>query len=160
MMRLKQSLILPLLLLATRASAVDLIEVYREAAATNPQVAASLANLEAVREQRPQAMAGLLPTLGARGTYTPNRYKSLSPKQPAETSNDKLASLNLTQPLFRYDRWIQLQQSDSEIARAEADYLAAEQSLMVTVAERYFKVLEAQSNLEFAPGTRSQFCTA
>jgi len=155
MMRLKQSLILPLLLFAARAPAVDLIEVYREAAATNPQVAASLANLEAVREQRPQAMAGLLPTLGARGSYTPNRYKSLSPKQPAETSNDKLASLNLSQPLFRYDRWIQLRQSDSEIARAEADYLAAEQSLMVTVAERYFKVLEAQSNLEFAEAEKA-----
>ena len=155
MMRLKQSLLLPLLLFATRASAVDLIEVYREAAATNPQVAASLANLEAVREQRPQAMAGLLPTLGARGSYTPNRYKSLDPKQPAETSNDKLASLNLSQPLFRYDRWIQLRQSDSEIARAEADYLAAEQDLMVTVAERYFKVLEAQSNLEFAEAEKA-----
>jgi len=155
MMRFRHLLLVSLGLFATRAPAVDLIEAYREAASTNPQVAASRANLEAVREQRPQAMAGLLPSLDARGAYTPNRYKSLDPKRPAETSNDKLASLNLTQPLFRYDRWIQLRQSDSEIARAEADYLAAEQDLMVTVAERYFKVLEAQSNLEFAEAEKA-----
>jgi outer membrane protein len=154
-MRLKPSLLVSLVLVAAEARGVDLLDVYQEAAATNPQLAASLANLEAVREQRPQAKAGLLPTLNGSASYTPNRYKSLNPSLPTETSNDKLASLNLTQPLFRYDRWIQLRQSDSEIARAEADYLAAEQDLMVTVAERYFKVLEAQSNLEFAEAEKA-----
>jgi outer membrane protein len=154
-MRFKHFLLVLWLLFAGQASGVDLLDIYQEAASTNPQLAASLANLEAVREQRPQAKAGLLPNLGARGSYTPNRYKSLNPSRPAEISNDKLASIELTQPLFRYDRWIQLRQADSEIARAEADYLAAEQDLMVTVAERYFKVLEAQSNLVFAESEKA-----
>jgi len=148
-------LVLPLLLVAGESHSTDLLDVYREAAATNPGLAASLASLEAVQEQRPQARAGLLPTLGASASYTPNRYKSLNPDRPTETSNDKLASLSLSQPLFRYDRWVQLKQADSEIARAEATYLAAEQELMVTVAERYFKVLEAQSNLEFAEAEKA-----
>ena len=47
-------------------------------------------------------------------------------------------------------RWIRLSQSDSEIARAEAEYILAQQDLMVLVAERYFGVLDAQDNLEFA----------
>ena len=54
-----------------------------------------------------------------------------------------------------YDRWIQLEQSDSEIARAEAEYAAARQELMVQVAERYFNVLDAQDNLEFAEAEKS-----
>lgn len=154
-MRFKPSLLVSLLLFTGQAPAVDLLDVYQEAASTNPQLAASLANLEAVREQRPQAKAGLLPTLNGNASYAAQRYKNLGPSLPTELSNNKLASLNLSQPLFRYDRWIQLQQSDSEIARAEADYLAAGQNLMVTVAERYFKVLEAQSNLEFAEAEKA-----
>jgi outer membrane protein len=154
-MRFNLSLFVFLLLVATRAPAVDLLDAYQEAAGSNPQLAAARANLDAVREQRPQARAGLLPTLGINASYTPNRYKSRNPSRPVEVSTDKLASLTLSQPLFRYDRWIQLRQADSEIARAEADYLAAEQSLMVTVSERYFKVLEAQSNLVFAESEKA-----
>lgn len=154
-MRFKPSLFVFLLLVTTRTPAVDLLDAYQEAAGTNPQLAAALANLEAVRELRPQARAGLLPTLDAGASYTPNRYKNRNPSLPVEITTDKLASLTLSQPLFRYDRWIQLKQADSEIARAEADYLAAEQDLMVTVSERYFRVLEAQSNLVFAESEKA-----
>lgn len=154
-MHIKSSVLLCLFLFAARATAADLMEIYQEATRTNPQLAAALASLEAVREQRPQARAGLLPTLGANGTYTPTRYKSKNPERPVDTSTNKLASLDLTQPLFRYDRWIQLKQADSQIAAAEADYLAASQDLMVEVANRYFAVLGAQSNLEFAKAEKS-----
>ena len=138
------------LVLCGSANGADLMEVYTEAVRTNPQLAAVRANLEAVREQRPQAMAQLLPNIGAIGTIDRNRRKDTDPSAPAAYSTDKVASLNLTQPVFRYDRWIQLSQSDSEIARAEADYAAAQQDLMLLVTERYFKVLDAQDNLEFA----------
>ena len=138
------------LILCGSAHGADLIEVYREAARTNPQLAAARSNLEAVREQRPQAMAQLLPNIGASGAIDRNRRKDRDPSAPAAYSTDKVVSLNLTQPVFRYDRWIVLGQSDSEIARAEADYVAAQQELMILVTERYFTVLDAQDNLEFA----------
>jgi outer membrane protein len=155
MMQLRRTVLICLLLFAGPLPAADLLEIYQEAARTNPQLAAARANLEAVREQRPQALAGLLPTLGASGDIARRRFKNKDPSTPAEYSTDKLASLDLTQPLFRYDRWVQLKQSDSEIARAEADYMAAEQELMVQVAERYFNVLDAQDNLEFAEAEKS-----
>jgi len=154
-MRINSSVLLCLLSFAANAPAADLLEIYQEAFRTNPQLAAAQASLDAVREQRPQARAGLLPTLGASGSYTPNRYKSKDPERPVVTSTDKIASLNLSQPLFRYDRWVQLKQADSQIAAAEADYMAASQDLMVEVANRYFKVLEAQDNLEFARAEKS-----
>jgi len=138
------------LVLCGSANGADLMEVYTEAVRTNPQLAAVRANLEAVREQRPQAVAQLLPNIGAIGSIERKRFKERDPSAPADYSTDKVASLNLIQPVFRYDRWIELSQSDSEIARAEADYAAAQQDLMILVTERYFTVLDAQDNLEFA----------
>ena len=149
------SLILVFLGASGLARAADLIEVYNEAARTNPQLAAAYANLEAVREQRPQAIAGLLPNLSATGSIERRRLKNLNTSQPSDRSTDKVASLDLTQPVFRYDRWILLSQSDSEIARAEAEYAAAQQDLMVQVAERYFQVLDAEDNLEFAEAEKN-----
>ena len=72
---LLKRLILIGLLLCGPANGADLMEVYGEAVRTNPQLAAARANLEAVREQRPQAMAQLLPDIGAIGTIDRNRRK-------------------------------------------------------------------------------------
>ncbi|MDT8388263.1 MAG: TolC family outer membrane protein [Thiogranum sp.] len=152
---MKKILLAGLLLCAMQTHAADLVTVYRDAAATNPQLAAAAARLEAVREARPQARAGLLPNIDLLGTLDRTRRKSVNPSQPATYSTDKLASINLNQPLFRYDRWIQLQQADSRIATAAAEYEAARQELMLLVAERYFGILEAQANLEFAQAEKS-----
>ena len=155
-MKLLQRLwVLGLLLGCASAQGADLITVYREAARTNPQLAAAAASLQAVRERRPQAIAGLLPNVGLSGTLDQTRQKNLNDPKTVEDVTSKVASLDLIQPLFRYDRWIQLEQSDSEIARAEAEYAAAQQELMVQVAERYFNVLDAQDNLEFAEAEKS-----
>ncbi len=149
--------LLPVLLLlaTTSTQAADLLEVYAQAEATNPKLAAVASNLRAVEQKRPQAIASLLPILSADGTYSRQRFKRRDPSEDATFSNDKVASLKLTQPLFRFDRWIQLKQSDSEIAAAEAEYAAAQQELMVQIAERYFKVLDAGDNVQFAQAERS-----
>jgi outer membrane protein len=147
--------LLGLLLAPAVTLGADLITVYREAVRTNPQLAAAAASLEAVRERRPQAMAGLLPSINANGAIDKTRQKELNDPKDVEDVTNKVASLDLIQPLFRYDRWIQLQQTDSEIAQAEAEYAAAQQDLMVQVSERYFNVLDAQDNLEFAQAEKS-----
>ncbi len=154
-MSLKQFCLLGLLLVSGNVQSADLMTVYEEAVKTNPQLAASASNLQAVREKRPQAVATLLPELDMGGSLSRQRLKNLNQSQPATRSTNTVASINLTQPLFRYDRWIQLKQSDSEIAVAEAEYLATQQDLMLLVAERYFNVLDAQDNLEFAKSEKS-----
>ena len=146
----KSLLIIVLSLAAIPVHGADLIEVWDQSIRTNPQLASVAANLQAVREQRPQALAELLPSLTASGTVDRTRFKTLNRSQPSIKSTDKVASLDVIQPLFRYDRWIELKKSDTEIAAAEAEYAAALQDLMVVVAERYFQVLDAQDNLEFA----------
>ncbi|HFD81267.1 MAG TPA: type I secretion protein TolC [Gammaproteobacteria bacterium] len=154
-MSLRHIVTLVLLLLAGTARGADLLTVYQQAAATNPQLRAAAAKLRAAREKRPQALAGLLPTLSASGTLKRRRFKELNSSTPSTQSTDKLASLDLTQPLFRWDRWIQLKESDSEIAQAEAEYAAAQQDLMVLVAERYFKVLDALDSVAFAQAEKA-----
>lgn len=144
-----------LLLTGSFANAADLMSVYEVAARNNPTLAAAAASLAASRENRPQAFAGLLPNLNAGASLSRSRFKNIDPSQDATYSTDKLASINLVQPLFRYDRWIALRQADSTIAAAEADYAAAQQKLMVDVAERYFAVLDAQDNLDFAQAEKS-----
>ncbi len=154
-MLLKVTCFLALLSIAITVHSADLITVYTEAVRTNPQLAAAAANLEAVRERRPQALAGLLPDIGIEGSLARLRVKNLNQSEPADRSTSRTAGISLTQPIFRYDRWIQLKQSDSEIASAEAQYVAAEQELMIQVAERYFQVLDAEDNLEFAESEKN-----
>lgn len=138
------------LIAAQPAAADDLVMIYERALISNPELAAAEADYQAVTEQRPQSRAGLLPSIGLTGTLAKQRYKSLNDSRPATEPDSRTASINLTQPLFRYDRWVALRQSDSQIAEAEANLAAVRQDLIVTVAERYFNVLSAQDNLVFA----------
>jgi len=151
----KRLTLIALLFASGIAHAADLLTVYETAASSNPTLAAAAANLKATRENRPQALASLLPNLTLGASLGRSRFKNIDPSQDATYSTDKLASINLVQPLFRYDSWIALKQADSTIAAAEADYAAAQQALMVDVAERYFAVLDAQDNLEFAQAEKS-----
>ena len=91
--------VLGLLLGCASAQGADLITVYREAARTNPQLAAAAASLQAVRERRPQAIAGLLPSIDASGAIERQRLKDLNQSAPADNVTNKLASLDLIQPL-------------------------------------------------------------
>ena len=87
--------VLGLLLACASAQGADLITVYREAARTNPQLAAAAASLQAVRERRPQAIAGLLPSIDASGAIERQRLKDLNQSAPADNVTNKLASLDL-----------------------------------------------------------------
>ena len=59
-------------------------------------------------------------------------------------------SLNVTQPLYHRDRFIQLKQADSRIRQAQLEVDAVYRELIVRLAERYFALLGAADNLEFA----------
>ena len=70
---------LPVFLVALQplapAVAADLLQVYREALAYDAQYAAARSTAEAGREKVPQALAGLLPTIGASGNTFGNDTK-------------------------------------------------------------------------------------
>ncbi|OOZ42584.1 TolC family outer membrane protein [Solemya elarraichensis gill symbiont] len=135
------------LLSATLISSVigdDLRDVYDQAKLNDAQYRAAGHTLEANREAKPFAKSGLLPSviLNA-GT----RYGN----GDSYTGSDHTASaqLDLTQPLFNREHYMQYKQADSIIAKAEAEYSTEEQGLIIRVAEAYFNVLAAEDNLQF-----------
>jgi len=134
------------------AYALDLLQIYELGLQSDPQIQIVRAERDSVRENRPQALAQLRPTLSASGdvSRTHSDVRS-SPSGTADsTYNKTVLSLSLNQPLYRKDYWIQLQQSDNQIAQAEADYVTAQQNLIMRIAQAYFDVLSAQDTLGFA----------
>jgi outer membrane protein len=150
------------LLASPQALAVSLIDAYRDALRSDPTLREAAANRLATLEARPQARAALLPQIEATGSY---EHQDLSGAQNftqlletgevvtltagfvQETEPRRAWQLRLTQTLFRWDQWIALRQADKQLARAEAEYRAAEQDLMARVAQRYFDVLGARATL-------------
>jgi outer membrane protein len=148
--------------ITTPVNALDLLEVYRQALTNDPQFRQVAANKRAVLEERPQALATLLPSIGLSadiaGTSSTRTGSSRvifdSSGQPVfqskSNSDSQGYSLSLTQPVFRSDRYFRLKQADNSIKQADAELSAAELNLAIRVATAYFNVLAAVDNLSFA----------
>ncbi len=139
--------------IVSKVSSVDLLEVFRMAESSDPQFRQVAANKRAVLEQRPQALANLLPSINFSANYTANTQENIiSGFGTSGTSGFESSgyNINLTQPIFRSDRYFRLQQADSTIKQADAELIAAELDLTNRVAVAYFNVLAAIDNLNFA----------
>jgi outer membrane protein len=135
-------------LLSQPAFTDDLLSVYNQALDADPTFKAELAAHTAALEALPQSRAGVLPAIDLRGNISRNRFDPRD-NNPTSYATNKTYSIGLRQPLYRRDRFIQLQQADSSIAQADAEFAAAQQDLALRVATRYFLVLGARDNLAF-----------
>ncbi|WP_370881225.1 TolC family outer membrane protein [Pseudomonas synxantha] len=79
--------------------------------------------------------------------------------QPAATANRDAHSwrATLSQPLFRADRWFQLQAAEAVNEQASLQLSATEQNLILQSAESYFAVLRAQDNLASTKAEENAF---
>ena len=137
--------------------AQNLSETLTLALQNNPSLHQAQARLSAVAETKEQSIARLLPTVYATSASSREYFHNAK----ARTHNDFRGSdinqeywnntfnVNLTQPLFRWEYWVELSQSDNEIARSEAIYQSELQDLMARTTESYFNVLAAQDALAF-----------
>ncbi|MCB1956423.1 MAG: TolC family outer membrane protein [Rhodocyclaceae bacterium] len=129
----------------TSAWGMDLLEVYQEALANDAQYASARAQAEAGRESAVQARAGLLPSIGASANTTYNQ-NTFSGQDRNYNSNGYGAQL--TQPVFRWQNWVQYQQGQLQVGITEAQLANARQDLALRVAQAYFEVLKAADVLE------------
>jgi outer membrane protein len=154
--------------LAGAAGARDLVGVYEDALQSDPQIREANANRLAAREARPQAWSTVLPQLSGTASRTQDRQggtesnlsvptggvalnpgtNTYAPISYEAHSTAKSWALNLRESLFSWANWMAIKQADSQIAQAEANYLAAEQNLVLRVAQAYFNVLSAQDALD------------
>ena len=141
-----------------------LIDVYMSALENDPASREAEATLLANSEVKPQARAALLPGLNLRSqltnTFQDTRGGALSPEgQPIGTRSvfdmDRSNwSIALTQTVFDWSVYATVRQADKRVARAETDYEAAKQQLLIRVATAYFEVLAQQDNVASAIATR------
>ncbi|MBX9764949.1 MAG: TolC family outer membrane protein [Pseudomonadaceae bacterium] len=141
---------------APLSTKTDLVTVYQEAAANNADLAAARADYQALSEVVPQARAGLLPNLSAGANLSDSRTQVDSPANTASRSG-MVYQANLSQPLFRADRWFQLQAAEASNEQAALQLSASEQTLILQSAEAYFAVLRAQDNLASTKAEEAAF---
>ena len=149
------ALLCSLLAAPALACADTLLDIYKLAVASDPQLRQAQAAYQAVAETKTQARAQLMPqvTLGASLTRDRQEVTSTTSPffQPATFySNTKGYQLSLSQALYHHDLFAQMREADASTAQAEANYQAAQQDLEVRATDLYFKVLAAVDNLEFA----------
>lgn len=136
----------------------DLISVYRQAVENNADLAAARAQYKSVQEVVPQARAGLLPNLSA-SAETSNTQTDVDTSMGSRSleRSGTVYQATLSQPIFRADRWFQLQAAEAISEQAALRYSIAEQDLIRLTAQAYFAVLRAQDTLAAAKAEESAF---
>lgn len=134
------------------ATADDLLQIYQQARQNDPVFAAAQANRDAGQEKKAQGLSGLLPSvnLSANTTWNQNDVTYRSGIYPTghPQYNSHGYNLTLTQPLFRWQNWLQYDQGKLQTALADVQFVQAEQDLILRVAQAYFDVLVAEENLK------------
>lgn len=136
-------------LFAPQIEAANLMDIYHEAQARDAGIASARAAHLAGQEKLPQGRALLLPSIHLSGNTTWNemdiQYRGASTFPGGQRDyNSNGATLSLTQPIYRRQNWAQYEQGKLLAAQAELQYLAAQQDLILRVAQAYFDVLLAQ----------------
>lgn len=134
--------------------AEDLLSVYKSAIQNDPQFRAAQAEYRALLETKTQSIALLLPTLSASAHYTDNDNETIAASTTRENYKSNGYSLTLTQPLYRHENYVGLNQADAQVAQAIATFENAKQDLIIRVTKQYFAVLAARDDLEFAKAER------
>ncbi|MCK5829571.1 MAG: TolC family outer membrane protein [Methylococcales bacterium] len=154
MIKVKYKLIifLSFFALSHQVNAQDLVETYQLAFKNDPKLKKSYYTQFSVAESKSQSIAQMLPNLSFSARSSRNRLSNKKPTfQAIGVQNywDHGLLINFSQPVFHWDHWVQLSQSDNKIAKAEADYKSDQQSLMVLTTEAYFDILSSKDNLAF-----------
>ena len=135
-----------LLALSLEMFSNDLLSIYKEALEKDPEFNSKKADLAISKEFLNQSRSGLLPQVRVTGGTNWNEYY-----QDRELQNDYNTfsyGLNVSQPLFRLDKWFTNKQAKENVEAAEAQFAYQQQNLIIRVTGAYFKVLSAKANLE------------
>ncbi|EEX66113.1 outer membrane channel protein TolC [Vibrio metoecus] len=133
--------------LGTLSSAVwaeNLAEIYNQAKENDPQLLSVAAQRDAAFEAVTSSRSSLLPQIDLKAGYNVNRSD-----QDLRESDLFTAGISFSQELYQRSSWISLDTSEKKARQADSQYAAAQQGLILRVANAYFEVLRAQDNLEF-----------
>lgn len=146
------------------AQADTLKEVFLYALENDHQFKAAQAELEAGEEYRNLGRAGLLPQIGGEASWTRSYPRSIGTIPDADVDgtgadaeDDTAAAIGeydtkeyfvgLNQNLINFGAWYTYQRGQALANVAEAQFIVAQQNLIIRVAEAYFDALQAVDNL-------------
>lgn len=144
---------------APLALAEDLLQIYREAQKQDAAVAAARATWQATQEKLVQGRSGLLPNVGLSGNLTQtnfdSRLKSDPPLDTGRSYHSQGLTLSATQPLYRMQNFVAYDQAKQQVTQADWILGAAEQDLLLRVAQAYFDVLLANDSVSLAAAQKA-----
>jgi len=132
----------------------NLIQLYQEAAFSDPVLNAARFNYQASKELFWQGLSLLLPQANA--TPTGTRYyqhgasTTLVSKDPGNSRvfDQKSYTVTLTQPVFNVAALEAFKQGDLNTKIADMRFYLAQQDLIIRVSQAYFDALTSQDNVE------------
>ena len=134
------------------AQAQSLVELHDAARGHDAGYQSTRAQYEANLAKAAQARAGVLPsaslTAGASRTHIDITSAAGSALNPREYGTQS-TGINLSQPLYRPANLASYRQGEQQLLLAEEQLKAAEQDLIIRVAQGYFDLLGAQDSLNF-----------
>lgn len=139
--------------MSTSAAAVDLMGVYELASSNDPQIRAAERRLDAAQLETKLARSNFLPQINASLQRTPigeSQPKIAGVDLPENDVDTENYSVNLTQSLFDYRNFAEMERARRVIAQADSQYAVAFQDFLQRTAQRYFDMLNAIDNLRFA----------
>ena len=128
--------------------AQDLMDIYRLALQQDVEFKIAESEYQSVLESLPLAVSARRPQVNLSAQVTKRETEGISGS--ADTSDSNGYSLNLTQNLYDAELLATIDAAEANVAKAKAEFESSRQALILRVAERYFDILAAQDNLEFA----------
>ena len=138
---------------AAAQSPMGLMDAYRQALESDPQLAAARAAREGGEERITQGRGQLMPSVNLNANYqevsAESSFLDQQPNADGEYSSETIGA-ELRQPLFDLTALAAWRAGKAEASRVTEAYNQAEQEAILRVAGRYFGVLAAQESLEAA----------
>lgn len=142
-----------------RGKEFGLIGMLSKALDVDSKYAAAKAEFEAISEAVPQARAGYLPVASfdfQRSNIRQDIKQASNPTFPTGVSTypSRNMTLTLTQPLFKPQAWLKMNQAAIAVEQAKVNLVAAEQDLILRVSTAYLNLLAANDGVELAEAER------
>lgn len=145
------------------AHAADLLEAFHAAQANDAVFAADVAKHQAAQEKLTQGRSLMLPSLSANANTTYNQYNvqytNAPPGLPLPSGqfnyNSHGYGATLVQPLYRAQNWAMYNESELQVAQADAQFKSEQNDLALRVARAYFDVLMAQDDVDLAEAQKA-----
>ena len=140
-------------------AAEDLIQIYRDALASDPVLASARATREATQELVPQARAGLLPAVNLVANAAVEDFNDRLHTDPTATFHDRFPNyaytVSASQPLYRPQNSITLNQATQQVGQGDFILASSQQDLILRVIQAYLDVLLARFNIELTESQKA-----